>query len=67
MAPRPLLVTDPSVTIQRISEGRGRTIALWLDRKSCADLNLEVMFSSHSSLSEEGRGHDAKRQRYDAG
>ena len=53
VAPTPLPVTDPSVTIQRVSEGRGRTVALWLDRKSCADLNLEVRFSSHSSLSDD--------------
>lgn len=42
VALRPLLVTDPSVTIQRVSEGRGITMPLWLDNKSCTDLNLSV-------------------------
>ena len=42
VALRPLLVTDPSVTVQRVSEGREITMPLWLDKKSCTDLNLSV-------------------------
>ena len=48
------MVTDPSVTSFRsVSEGRGRIMALWLDKKSCAELNLDVKFSSYSSLSKD--------------
>ena len=55
VAPRPLLVTEPSVTTQRVTETQRRTIALWLDKKPCADLTLEDRFSPHSSLSEDWR------------
>ena len=53
VTPSPCMVTEPSVTIHKASEGQGRTIDLWLERACWPAWNRRLRSSFHSSWSED--------------